>query len=266
MDRMPPLITLTTDFGTRDPYLGALRGALLAACPRARLVDLGHDVAPYDVLGGAYLLGAAAPWFPPGTVHLAVVDPGVGGPRRALALAAGGLLFVGPDNGRFTAVYDRLGVDAVHAIEPAGLGLEHAHPTFHGRDLFGPVAGRLAEGMALAEVGPEIGDPVRLPLAAPARTERELRASVLHVDRFGNVATNLTPEALARCGAAAGALALPGTGRALPLRRTFGEAAAGELILLWGSSGYLELALDRASAAARLGLAAGDPLAFEIVG
>ena len=265
MSPRSPLITLTTDFGTRDPYLGALRGALLSACPGAQLIDLGHDLPPYDRLAGAYLLGAAAPWFPPGTVHLAVVDPGVGGPRRALAFAAGGSLFVGPDNGLFTAIYDRLEVAEIRAIDAGRLGLTDAHPTFHGRDLFAPVAGRLAGGAALSAVGPEVTDPVRLPLASPRRDGARLLAAVLHVDRFGNVATNLTRAALTRCGVGERALGWPGRTGPLAVHATFSEAPPGEVFLLWGSSGYLELALDQGSAAARLGLTAGESLEFPIV-
>ena len=266
MHPTPPLITLTTDFGTRDPYLGALRGALLTACPGAQLADIGHDLPPYDRLAGAYLLGAAAPWFPPGTVHLAIVDPGVGSPRRALAFAAGGSLFVGPDNGLFTAVYDRLEVVEMRAIDAARLGLGEVHPTFHGRDLFAPAAGRLAGGMPLAEIGPAVCDPVRLPLTAPRREGARLHAAVLHVDRFGNVATNLTRRALALSRVDEGALGCTGATRPLAVHRTFSDASPGEVFLLWGSSGYLELALDQGSAAARLGLTAGESLEFPIVG
>lgn len=262
----PPLITLTTDFGTRDPYVGALRGALLSACPGAQLVDIGHELPPYDRLAGAYLLGATAPGFPAGTVHLAVVDPGVGGPRRALAFAAGGSLFVGPDNGLFTAIYDRLELGEMRAIDPLRLGLPEPCPTFHGRDLFAPVAGRLARGLPLTEVGPAVNDPVRLPLTAPRREGARLRAAVLHVDRFGNAATNLTREALADCGVEAAGLAWPGAARPLAVRRTFSEAATDEVFLLWGSSGYLELALDQGSAAARLGLTAGEAVEFVLAG
>jgi len=266
MASTPPLITLTTDFGTRDPYVGALRGALLTACPGAQLVDIGHDLPPYDRLAGAYLLAAAAPWFPRGTVHLAVVDPGVGGPRRALAFSAGGSLFVGPDNGLFTAIYDRLEVAELRAIDAPRLGLAEAHPTFHGRDLFAPVAGRLARGAPLAEIGPEVSDPVRLPLTAPRRDGTRLHAGVLAVDRFGNVACNLTREALARCGVLESMLGLPGAMRALGVHRTFSDAPAGDVFLLWGSSGYLELALDQGSAAARLGLTAGEAIEFAVLG
>ena len=266
MHPTPPLITLTTDFGTRDPYLGALRGALLTACPGAQLVDIGHDLAPYDRLAGAYLLGATAPWFPPGTVHLAIVDPGVGGPRRPLAFSAGGSLFVGPDNGLFTAIYDRLEVVEMREIDAAKLGPGEIHPTFHGRDLFAPAAARLARGMPLAEIGPAVGDPVRLPLAAPRRAGARLHAAVLHVDRFGNVATNLTRDALARSGAGVDALGWAGGPRPLPVHRTFSDAPPGELFLLWGSSGYLELALDQGSAAARLGLTAGEAIELAVLG
>jgi hypothetical protein len=199
-------------------------------------------------------------------VHLAVVDPGVGGPRRALAVAAGGCYFVGPDNGLFTAIYDRLEVTELRAVDVDRLGLEPVHPTFHGRDVFAPVAARLAGGRPLAELGVPIADPVRLPLTAPRREGARLAASVLHVDRFGNVATNLETRSLGRCGVRPDRLVWPGATRPLPLLRTFCDGSADEVFLLWGSSGYLELALDQGSAAARLGLTAGEPLEFEIFG
>jgi len=259
-----PLVTLTTDFGSADPYVGTVRGVLHSDCPGVQIADISLEVPPYDLLAAAYLLGAAAPWFPAGTVHLAVVDPGVGGPRRALAFASGGQLFVGPDNGLFTAIFDRATIDELRSIDAARWGRPVTHPTFHGRDLFAPAAAALARGVPLAEIGPEAPDPVRLPIQPPVREPGGWLLGVLHVDRFGNVATNLTRERLEAVGDSPGALGLPGSRHPLPFRRTFGEGAGEGVFLLWGSSGYLELAVDRESAAARLDLSAGDPLELRV--
>lgn len=265
MSARPPLVTLTTDFGETDPYVGALRGVLHSDCPGVQIADISHGVPPFDLLAASYLLGVAAPFFPPGTVHLAVVDPGVGGARRALAFASGGQFFVGPDNGLFTAVFDRCGIAEARTIDAARWGRPDPHPCFHGRDLFAPAAAALARGVPLAEIGPRAPEPVRLPISPPVREGDRWLLSVLHVDRFGNVATNLTRGRLAEEGGADAALGLSGSPAPLPVRRTFEGAPAGTLFLVWGSSGFLELAADRDSAAARLRLVPGAPLELRIV-
>ncbi len=260
-----PIITLTTDFGGSGPYVGAMRGVLLGRCPAARLVDVTHEVPPHDVFSGAFVLAAAAPWFPDGTIHLAVVDPGVGGPRRALVVEAGSHISVGPDNGLCTAIYDREPAADVRAIEASRLGLAEAHPTFHGRDLFAPVAAALASGLEPAAIGERVGDPVRGWASAPRRAAADgtLELRVLFVDRFGNVTTDLTPAALADAGGdfSGRGVSLVCAGRAdvrARLVATYAEAEGDELLALWGSSGHLELAVDRGRADLRIGVAAGD--------
>ncbi|MDH3285304.1 MAG: SAM-dependent chlorinase/fluorinase, partial [Acidobacteriota bacterium] len=193
-----PIISLTTDFGVSGPYVGAMRGVLLSRCPSARLVDITHRIPPHDVLAGAFVLAAAAPWFPDGTIHLAVVDPGVGGVRRALVVQTHRQLYVGPDNGLFTAILDREPRAALYAIDRSRLGLMEAHPTFHGRDLFAPVAAELASGLEPSRVGERVSDPVRGWSAGPRACgpDGSLELRVLDVDRFGNVTTDLTREIL----------------------------------------------------------------------
>lgn len=258
---MRPIVTLLTDFGTEGPYAAALRGVLLARCPDATIVDLTHEIPRHDIPGGAYVLAAAAPWYPAGTVNLAVVDPGVGGPRRAVAVVAGGQFFVGPDNGLFTLVAER-GAE-FREIDPGPLGVRAPSATFHGRDLFAPAAAALASGTAFAAIGAPVTDPVRLDLTPRAAGGR-LSARVLHVDRFGNVTTAITPADLTRAGFADPAALTLDDPRvpAMPLVRTYGEGPPDRPFLLWGSSGRLEIALDRASAAARLGVRAGDEVVF----
>lgn len=255
-----PLITLLTDFGDDGPYVAALRGVLLSQAPDALLVDISHHVPAHDILTGAYLLASACPHFPAGAVHLAVVDPGVGGPRRAVIGAGPDHVFVGPDNGLFTLVQDRGLIREFHEIESARLGWADASPTFHGRDVFAPVAARLARGESVASFGPRVDDPVRAPVAPPRREGSSLRVGVLHVDRFGNVILNITraefEQALREAGAHGADLPDAG-GAPTPLVRTYSEGPADRPFLLWGSSGWLEAAQNCRSAARRLGLRPG---------
>jgi len=247
-----PIITLSTDFGTTDGYAGALKGVLLDRIPDVRLVDLSHDLAPGDVAVASHLLARAAPSFPAGTVHLAVVDPGVGTARRGLGLRIGTQLFVGPDNGLFSGVLDTAEPVTAHALENPSLWLPSVSPVFHGRDVFAPVAAFLARGGALATVGPAV-DPhslVRLAIPSPTRAGDALRGEVVHVDRFGNLVTNLT----APKGAPA---TVEVSGRTLPLSRTYGDVASGALVAVVGSSGRIEISVRDRSAAAHLGAGAG---------
>jgi len=247
------IVTLTTDFGSADGYLGAVKGVILARFRKAELVDLAHDLAPGDIRAGSEVLARAAPLFPPRSVHLAVVDPGVGTARRGLALLHGGQLFVGPDNGLFTGVLEQPGAPLVWALENWGLWREEVSPVFHGRDVFGPVAAHLASGGDPREVGPAVepGSLVRLATPAPVPEGDALRGEVVHVDRFGNLITNLTaPQGL-------GAATVELAERRLPLSRTYGDGAPGALVAVVGSSGRIEIAANGGSAAAVLGARAG---------
>ncbi len=260
-----PLITLTTDFGTADGYAAAVKGVLAQQAPGARILDLSHDVAPHDVSGAAWLLLRAAPFFPTETIHLAVVDPGVGGRRRALILELGGQFFVGPDNGVFSLVPHRLvgpwrGVALERARVPA---LSSSSAVFEARDVFAPAAAALAHALGeraaegtrarpldLSRFGDAIADWVRLPWPEPRRDGDEWVGEILRVDRFGNAVTNLTSDH--------GAGPLLVGGRAVRRGRVYEDAPPGTPVALEGSSGFLELALNRASASALLGLAVGD--------
>jgi S-adenosylmethionine hydrolase len=262
---MRPIVALLTDFGSQDHYVGAMRGAVLAACREATLVDLTHDVPPHDVVAGAFSLAAARAAFPGGTTFLAVVDPGVGSARRALAMEAGGQRFVGPDNGIFTIVLAEQPSARVHEITNAGLFRSQVSATFHARDVFGPVAGRLAGGMDLAEVGPPLSDPVRLDFErSRQKGPGEWEANVLHVDRFGNLITTFTQEELEGILAAVSGdpteLVVVVEGTVLPLVRTYSDVCEGEGCAVLGSSGRLEVSVNRGSAARQLGAARGAPV------
>ena len=254
---MPPVITLTTDFGTRDPYVAQLKGVLLAGCEGVRVHDLTHEIAPQDVLEGALFLAAAVPTFPPGTVHLAVVDPGVGTDRRAIAASVGGQHVVCPDNGLLTLLARRAPIEEVRSIERTSLQREPVSATFHGRDLFAPAAALLACGGAPAELGPAVADPVELPLPRPRSEGGRLLGEVLHVDRFGNAITNLG-RADVQTAAGGRTASIEAGGRRLPLARTYGDVAEGEVLALIGSADLLEVAVREGSAAEALGLVRGS--------
>ena len=243
-----PIVTLLTDFGTSDSYVAELKGVLLARCPALTLVDVTHAVPPGDLRSAAYVLGRAWSRFPDDTIHLAVVDPGVGTARAALALRARGHWFVGPDNGIFSPVYRDTEVTAVVLPVPA-----EAAPTFHGRDVFAPAAAALARGCALQELGePLAAAPVRLTYAEPNYEGKSVVGEILYVDRFGTLITNLTTELVPPYAV----LEVEGL-EIGPLRRTFGDVPTGGLLAYVGSDGAVEIAVRDGSASRRLGLGMG---------
>jgi S-adenosylmethionine hydrolase len=243
----PPVVTLLTDFGTNDPYVGEMRGVLLSRAPGTVLADLSHNVPPGQVRTGAYILGRAWRRFPAGTVHLVVVDPGVGTDRRAIALASGGHWFVAPDNGVLTPV---LGGDARGWILPVP---PEAAPTFHGRDLFAPAAAALAAGTPPERLGqPMTSAPMSLASIAPHYEGKAVVGEVIHVDRFGNLVTSLTPDLVP------GYARLEVEGLEVgPVRQTYGDVARGELLAYLGSGGEIEIAVRDGSAATRIGIGLG---------
>jgi S-adenosylmethionine hydrolase len=261
---MPPIVALLSDFGTQDHYAGAMKGAVLSVCPDAQLVDVVHDLPPQDVGAASFILASAVEAFPTGTVFLAVVDPGVGTDRRGLAVEKAGRRFVAPDNGLLTHVLAG-GAPAetrIHAITNAGLFRYRVSSTFHGRDVFGPVAGHLARGMAIEEVGPVAADPILLPLPPMrARGDDEWEGEIIHVDRFGNLTTNVLEtdleEILGRFGGDPTEIVVVVEGAVLPLVATYGDVSEGEPCALVGSSHRLEIAIHGGNAARLLGAARG---------
>jgi hypothetical protein len=246
------IITLLTDFGGSDYYVAAVKGVLLRLAPGVELVDLGHEVAPGDVEGAAWLLGAAWPWFPPETVHLAVVDPGVGSARRIVAAKMADHFFVAPDNGLLTPILAQEGVE-VRAVEREELYLPGAGATFHGRDRFAPVAAFLARYEELSALGPEIDDPLRLEVPRPRAEGAVLHGRVAHVDRYGNLVTDLPGQWVGE-----GPCRLEVGGRVVERRAGFyGEIPAGEAAVLVGSLETLEVSMDGESLAARWGVGRG---------
>lgn len=258
----PPVITLTTDFGLKDAYVGVMKAVVLAIEPRARLIDLSHEIEPHSVAEGAFLLRTAYRYFPSDAIHIAVIDPGVGTSRRAVAVKTNHGIFAGPDNGLFTHVLadqgavvgDNASLHGTFAVELKNprYQLDEVSNTFHGRDIFAPAAAHLARGVPLEELGPPINRVALLPNAVPISRGAEVVGVILHVDRFGNAISNIRR-------------------RDLPSFPTFEIAGVeidrlsssyqdARINVLIGSSGFVEVAVQNGSAAGTLGLSTGDTI------
>lgn len=258
-----PIVTFLSDFGTQDWFVGVVHGVIQTVAPDAHVVDLNHTIPPGHIARGAFVLEASAHDFPPDTIHLAVVDPGVGTQRRALAVRAHGQYFVGPDNGLLEWALSAPDAEAHELVEERWFRRPVSR-TFHGRDIFAPVAGHLTRGVPLEAFGPRVDDPVRLPQAHPAREGDTLVGRVVFIDRFGNALTNLTSAALASAfGADAPdeAFDVRLLGRKVgALARSYGDAPVGTIVAIVGSSGRLEIAQVGGDLADRLGIGEGDPV------
>jgi len=252
-----PIVTFTTDFGAGDGYAGAMKGVVLSLAPAAQLVDITHGVPPQDVAAGAAALAQAAPLFPPGTIHIAVVDPGVGGERADILIEAGGSLFVGPDNGVLSLAARP--PRRIYRIENSMFRRDPVSPTFHGRDVFAPTAGRLASGARAADAGPLVDTIVELSAPPLHKSGGVVEGQVIHVDAFGNLITSLPAELFAVGERADVLIEVEGTeGLFTPsFGRTFSDVASGALIGYIGSGGQLEIARRDGSAAARVGAGRG---------
>jgi S-adenosylmethionine hydrolase len=242
------LVTLLTDFGISDSYVAEMKGIILTRTPSTVLIDVSHGINPGDVRSGAYVLSRTWHRFPPSTIHVVVIDPGVGTPRAALAFAAHRHWFVGPNNGVFTPVIHDAEVEAVALATPEG-----ASPTFHGRDVFAPAAAELAAGTALAELGePFPGIPDRLAYTEPHYEGKTVVGEIVYIDRFGSLITNLTTDLVPDYATVEVEDLDLG-----PLRRTFNDVTAGGLLAYVGSGGAIEIAVRNGSAARRLGIGVG---------
>jgi S-adenosyl-L-methionine hydrolase (adenosine-forming) len=260
-----PIITLTTDYGTNDHLVGVMKGVILKIQPEAQIVDINHSVVPYDLLDGALTIGAAYSYFPARTVHVVVVDPGVGSPRRPILVAAGNQYFIAPDNGVLSLVYERESPVFVRHITSDHYFLRPVSATFHGRDIFVPVAAWLTKNWQTEAFGDEISDQIRFTLPKPKSEKGSLRGAVLCVDRFGNLMTNLRPEHLPEAMRADGALKMTVGGK--PVKKfveTFAQGPVNEPVALLGSSGFIEIAVNKGSAAKTLGAARGAEVILQI--
>jgi S-adenosyl-L-methionine hydrolase (adenosine-forming) len=255
------IVALLTDFGTRDYFVGAVKGVLLSRAPGAILVDITHEIRPQDVEEAAFLLAACYRNFPTGAVFLVVVDPGVGSSRRAIVAGAGGYLFVGPDNGVFSYVLERESDAWLRRIEARAASASPASPTFHGRDLFAPVAAMLAIGADPGQLGPILTDPVRLTPSSDVQlgTDGTVRGRVLHIDRFGNCVTNLRPGNFPEGGWREYGCRV-GARLVTESREYYSESYGSGPFMIVGSAGYLEISIAGGSAAADLAVRVGSPV------
>ena len=259
-----PIITLTTDYGTSDHLAGVLKGVILRILPNATVVDINHHVAPFDVLDGALTIGTAYGFFPPRTVYVVVVDPGVGTARRPIIASAEQQYFVAPDNGVLSMVYDRDPGAIVRHVTAEHHFLSPVSNTFHGRDVFAPVAAWLAKTFQTEAFGEEITDFVRFVLPRPKPAGTALKGVVLRVDAFGNLMTNFTAEDLPAAAVESGKIKLQVGGKAVErLAQNFAEGASGAPVAILGSSGYLEIAVNKGNAARVLGVNRGAEVTIE---
>jgi S-adenosylmethionine hydrolase len=251
-----PIITLLTDFGLGDHFVAAMKGVMLGINPDLRFTDISHLVPPQDVFSGAFTLGQACFYFPRGTIHLAVVDPGVGTARKPIAVSAGGHFFVAPDNGLLTYALESQGGWVAYEVTAEDYFLKPLSATFHGRDIFAPVAAWLSRGIPLQQLGPALRDPVRLKIPPLEKVQNaQTQGYVLAVDHFGNLITNLKPEDLPVSGKI-----LAGRREIAVIHETYGEGKTGEVFIVPGSTGYLEIAVKDGSSASLLNLKSGDPI------
>lgn len=250
-----PVITFLTDFGTRDGFAASMKGVALSIAPDAVVVDATHDIAPGDIEAGAWVLSQYWRLFAPGTVHVAVVDPGVGGERKAIALEADSRCVVAPDNGLVTGVVREAEAWRCVELTEAQYTRSTVSPTFHGRDVFAPVAGHLAAGVTLDSLGPAVTAPRELRLPAPVREPVTVRGRIAHIDRFGNLISDIPADWIDEdWHFQVGRAKLAG------LRKTYSDVAAGDLLAVVGSMGTVEIAARDRSAAKELGVARGDPI------
>jgi len=273
------IVTLTTDFGLADGYVGAMKGVILNIAPDATLVDISHEIMPQDVRGGAFVLKSASPYFPPGAIHVAVVDPGVGSKRRALAVQTERAIFIGPDNGVLSWALERETVQAIIHVDRPDYWLGEVSHTFHGRDIFAPVAAHLARGVPIHHVGTPVGDMLSLPLPHPSYDgSGTLHSEVIYIDRFGNLITGIELDPTAVCGDSVSCrvVNLPADAPDLCLTsqarveiagrlihtivRSYADVASGNLLALVDSSGHLEIAVRNGNAATALKAHVGAPV------
>src|SRR5579872_1759211 len=258
-----PVITLTTDFGVSDHFVGTMKGVILGIAPRAAIVDVTHEVLPYDINEGAFIIAKAWRYFPKGTIHVVVIDPGVGSSRRPILCEAGAQFFIAPDNGVLSMIYDA-SPHKVRVISNPKLMNQKVSRTFHGRDVFAPSAAHLARGIDAAKFGKTIHDYVRTFILRPQQIGRHAWSGVvLKVDRFGNLITNLHIDDFGEVKTRPFELRI-GLERVRRLALTYSETAIGDVFAIVGSSGYIEVAANQASASQILGCGAGAEVELEV--
>jgi S-adenosylmethionine hydrolase len=260
-----PIITLTTDFGTSDHLVGSMKGVILNINPAARIVDVNHSVVPYDILDGALSIANAYRYFPPRSIHVVIVDPGVGTERRPIVVTGEKQFFVAPDNGVLSMIYERESCTARH-ITAEHYFLNPISPTFHGRDIFAPTAAWLSKTFQTEAFGEIVTDFVRFTMPKAKSTGQSVKGVILRVDVFGNLMTNLTAEDIPAGALGGGSIKLSVNGKpVVKFGQTFASGNAGEPIAMLGSAGYVEIAVNRGSAARMLGVNRGAEVTLDLL-
>ena len=254
---MSPIVTLTTDFGMGSPYVAQMKGVILSICREVDLIDITHAIAPQCVREGAVVLADTTPRFPPGTIHVAVVDPGVGTSRRLVYAEIGGQRYLAPDNGLLTLLTRRTLPERLVALENRAYWLPQTSRTFHGRDILAPVAAHLARSIDAFDLGPQVDTLVTLDWAQPVKSGADIRGEVLYVDSFGNLITNISRDDVASLGDLARVAVECGARTIFGLVSTYGAALTGETIALFDSQSRLEIAVASGNASRQLGVQAG---------
>ena len=273
MNPSPRIITLTTDFGTSDAYVGIMKGVILSINPNVQIVDLTHAIPPQDIYEAAFSIYVAHSYFPKGTIHIIVVDPGVGSDRQAIVSRIGGAYFICPDNGVLSYLLQSVeneggrSVDSV-AIQNSAYYLPEISNTFHGRDIFAPVAAHLSLGVSLEDIGPSVQTHVQLPIQVPELTDGVLTGQIVKIDRFGNAITNISETAIARLkSASTGGISTyeirVGSVRLHRFNRAYAESGVGKPLAIIGSSGLLEIAINGGNAKEDLEIKWGDPVVIQ---
>ncbi|MGA2300254.1 MAG: SAM-dependent chlorinase/fluorinase [Candidatus Acidiferrum sp.] len=256
-----PIITLTTDYGTNDHLVGVLKGVILKINPDVQIIDITHQVAPFDLLDGALSIAAAYSYFPQRSIHVVIVDPGVGTERRPILVSGQNHYFLAPDNGVLSGIYEKEHPVVVRHITSEHYFLQPVSKTFHGRDVFAPVAAWLSKNWQPASMGEEISDFKRFAMPKPKEADGLLKGVVLKVDAFGNLITNFRVDDLPANAVEKGEVRLQiGSHPVTKFVPTFAQGAAGEAVAYIGSSGFLEVAMNKGSAARTLGLGRGTPV------
>ena len=258
-----PIITLLTDFGLRDPYVAEMKAVILSICPDAKIVDISHEVRKFDVRMGAFILAQAARYFPEGSIHVAVVDPGVGTERRPIIAETNRNLYVGPDNGLLMLSALKAGLRCVYGITNPKYMLRKVSRTFHGRDIFSCAAAHLANGVSPSEFGPAVENPIVPEYAEPKIVGDEIIGEVIHVDGFGNIITNISVADLERIGIREGdelKVRIKDKTTILILCAAYGEVQVGEPLSIIGGSGFLELSINQGNAANEFNINAGEQI------
>jgi S-adenosylmethionine hydrolase len=256
------IITLLTDFGTKDSYVASIKGVILSINPHCLVVDITHQVSPHDIQEGAFILANAYSYFPKGTIHLSVVDPGVGGARKPILLVTQNYFFIGPDNGLFTLVAQKERVTQVVVLTEQRYFLSKVSKTFHGRDLFAPVAAHLSLGIKPVAFGHEMNTIIKIGFQNPILKEGKLLGEILHIDTFGNLVSNIDKENLFRFTKGQPFVIRAGGKTISGLKEGYWEGKKGEPIALLGSSGFLEISVREGNARKMLKLKRGDQIAI----